>query len=241
MRLFEKDLPIVDHVVPCLALNANKIHERRMGITNGVVHTTGVGVLKFLHLKKTLEAYPTIDVDTLNSPELAALHVYQDRYACNPHFVVGETGKIYQVAPINMAAAHVGSNGKAPLTRNLGAYPSWFQLLARKDPAVLTNRLGAWTRGSVNEQSIGIELSPCLKDMTVQTEACAKLMHAINDLLDRELAWMPHCMYTPRTRTDKKGRPYDLKLDHWYSIGVSYMKLKEVPDEETRSDASGTG
>ena len=197
-----------------LAEKQGRLRRRKKVALGLVIHTTGYGPTR-RHLANP-EKFP--------SPFEAALHIYENISPYCGHFLIcGETGRIAQMMPLTHVAWHVGSSGAwqyrlSGWSRNKG-FGWWHTRFPDCDSP--RDLLGGalWRRGSANELTYGVEISPPLADARAPwTDACW-------DSIDRLVAFLEvprdrHYVFThsdahPLKRTTKKGSPWDPAPKQW--------------------------
>lgn len=135
------------------------LYRKRSKVHAIVVHTTGVGIL--LKWKKSGAAHKEA------TPFETSIRVYTRQMTAGPHYIVcGDTGRIVQVCPHELAAHHVGAAKSGPYW-----HPNWSKTSQTawwgkrwsglSSPIELAGG-NLWLNASCNRNTIGIEVVPAL-------------------------------------------------------------------------------
>lgn len=177
-----------------------------------VVHTTGAGPRRrFLGNRRK---FPGV-YD-------AALFIYRRIMRAGPHFVVGQGGECVQVAPEDRAAWHVGSKGGRAYRKPPRAFwwlEKWAPAL--KSPADLAGGK-LWRGWSVNQNTIGIEVVPPLKnlrgpwsdDCKAALDSLIVSLCADHGIPRDQFHVITHSDAHPHDRT-RRGAPWDPAPEAW--------------------------
>jgi hypothetical protein len=176
------DSPLVPRVVPSLGVVRGVYEPRLRPAEAVVVHTTGIGPVRRVLDPKFAKWRERTGI---HDPFEAALWIYRVAMRAGPHYVVdGETGRRVQVCPENLCAWHVGGRGGGRYRHDFDRWANldtawwieeWPTLTSPRDLAggrlwlPYGARTSAWVAlhslgGSVNANTYGIEVVPCLSD-----------------------------------------------------------------------------
>ena len=228
------DTALVPRVEPSLGVRRRAYEPRLRPAEAVVIHTTGSGPIRRVTDPKFARWRKRTGID---DPFEAALWVYAQAMRAGPHYVVcGETGRRAQVCPEDQCAWHVGGRGggayRRPVEKWETAAAAWWadEWPSLESPRELAGgklwtpygaATSAWVAlhslgGSVNANSYGIEVVPCLSDprgpwteagwdslVTVTTDLCFR--RDVPCFRDRVLR---HSDAHPLARS-ARGEPWD--------------------------------
>lgn len=222
---------------PSLAVRKQSLkHRDDNDIKCIVFHTTGVGAWT-KRVGTTLRRVDNTGIGFVvpnASPFDTILDVYQNRYGFSGHYVVGQASQeIARCVPHDQIAQHVSSARRLSYFRN-GAFaasrmpPEWRRGWKPYEDSLMEL---AWSKGSVNAVSVGVEIVPDLRGIKVplSTESLDNVRFLVRALL-AELPSVKfithHYAVHPRSRTTPIGVRYDLTNDHAVQVKSVLKEFK---------------
>jgi hypothetical protein len=228
-----------------LGYRTGKLAERHVAPCAVVIHTTGAGPCRRSTEERFAGWRAKYDVPYGDALQCAVL-LYTRIMTASGHYVVGQDGKIVQVVPESHCAWHVGGKGSRvyfndpehclDAKRYVWWRARWLGLMNPRDLGgghlwdPPHNEIGVLDRlragmpiGSVNANSVGIEVVPDAKNPTAPWsaeawDAVARLVldvcarNAIPVKKDRVIS---HSDAHPISRTTPEGRPWDPSASLW--------------------------
>ena len=183
-----------------------------------VWHTTGVGPLRRYLSNKRKYA----------SPYDAALDVYTTKMRAGGHLLVcGGTGRFEQLAPLDVIAWNVGQSKSRPYFGRWAHHHTPKRWKMRWGKGRLPQDLAGgrlWLKDSrgrwaCNPQVNAIEVVPDIRDpYGPLSDACWESLAQITQWLPVAIEpeyQLSHWDAHPRSRTDRRGRPWDFRENRW--------------------------
>jgi len=249
------DSPLVARMAPSAGHRRGKYLPRTSPVWAIVVHTTGSGPARRLtddKFRVWRARNPTATASTFE----AACWVFANQDA-SAHYVVGQGGELAQTAPENECAWHVGTSGgrayrdgwaqAAASTPYAWWSERWPGMESPRDLAggflwdgyqkppglrgFAPRILSSYARGSVNANTIGIEVAPNANDPRGpwSDECWQSLSALVLDIASRHGmvvmrdSILTHSDANPKSRTAAGGRPWDPGERQWDLARMKHM------------------
>lgn len=221
MTPFAPSSSLVDAVVPGFGYRGGKLRKRQSAPVAIVVHTTGVGpVTRFEDVGQRA-------THKWRCPGDAAGWIYGTIMEFSGHYVIdGANGQLLQIVPEDVIAEHVGGHNSHLYDTVHWQTPEtkWWPMRwpARRTPKSLADGK-LWTAGSVNANTIGIEVAPRADAPrgAWSDAAWAKLVALVREIgerygipVDAEHV-LTHSDADPRSRSTAGGAPWDAGPEQW--------------------------